>query len=105
MGFLKRIFGEMEEEPRIGPTPSGGGSFRVEDVYNIKGVGIVAVGQVTEGSLVPGQKTFINGKQTEIKSMEAGHKQIFFASTGQSIGINLRGISKGDVRPGMALNF
>jgi len=106
MGFLGRILGNMEEEPPpIGQAPSGGGSFKVEAVYKIMGLGIVAVGQVTEGRLAVGLKTFVNGKRVVIRSMEAGHKQLSFASAGQSIGMNLKGISKEDIRPGTILNF
>jgi len=106
MGFLSRLRGEIPEPEKglTAPTHTNG-VFEVKDTYQIIGVGIVAVGTVVSGTIKPGQCAVVNGKKALAKSMEANHKQIEFASQGQNIGINLKGISKQDIQPGAMLNF
>jgi translation elongation factor EF-1alpha len=40
-----------------------------------------------------------------IKAIEANHKVLESAVKGQSIGINIKGIGKGDLQAGARLNF
>ena len=65
-------------------------SFHLMDIYQITGIGVVVVGNVTQGTLVPGMKIGINGKIMEIKSIQAKHKQLTQANEGMAIGISLR---------------
>ncbi|MDP6671072.1 MAG: EF-Tu/IF-2/RF-3 family GTPase [archaeon] len=120
MGLFGKILGREELksglEPQagkqqVGNSPAsaigaqGGNVFRVKDIYQITGIGIVAVGVVESGTICPGQKTLLNGKQAMIKTIEAKHQVLESAVKGQSIGINLKGVNKEDLQPGMSLNF
>ncbi len=77
----------------------------IQDVYSIKGVGVVPVGRVETGVLKPGDKIMIAPamKQGEIKSIEAHHEQLPEAKPGDNIGFNVRGLEKKDVKRGDVL--
>ncbi len=74
----------------------------IQDVYNIKGVGVVPVGRVETGILKPGDKVIINppGVTTEVKTIEMHHEQLPEAKPGDNVGFNVRGIGKGDIARG-----
>ena len=62
---------------------------QIENVFKITGIGTVVVGLVKEGILKVGMKADIQGKVSEVKSIEKDHKQLKEANQGDSIGINL----------------
>ena len=93
MGFLSGLFGKREKIVR--DIPRGPGTFQLQDVYNIKGVGRIAVGKVLSGSLHVGQKGFVNGKTVIVKSIEMHHQQLP-AAVGDNIGIHLKGLTTED---------
>jgi elongation factor 1-alpha len=74
----------------------------VQDVYNIKGVGLVPVGRVETGVMKPGDKVVIepSGASGEVKTIEMHHEQLKQAIPGDNIGFNIRGLGKGDVARG-----
>ncbi len=74
----------------------------IQDVYNIKGIGMVPVGRVETGVLKPGDKVIINppGIKTEIKTIEMHHEQLTEAKPGDNVGLNVRGVGKGDIAKG-----
>ncbi|MCD6571817.1 MAG: translation elongation factor EF-1 subunit alpha [Thermoplasmata archaeon] len=78
----------------------------VQDVYNIKGVGTVPVGKVVCGVLKPGDKIIFKpsmkpgGVIGEVKTIEMHHEQLDKAVPGDNIGVNIRGVSKNDIRRG-----
>lgn len=77
----------------------------IQDVYSIKGVGLVPVGRVETGILRPGDKVIIMpaGKVGEVKTVEMHHEQLPQAMPGDNIGFNLRGIEKQDISRGMVM--
>ncbi len=74
----------------------------VQDVYSITGVGTVPVGRIESGVMKPGDKIVFmpSGAQGEVKSIEMHHKQLEKAEPGDNVGLNVRGISKTDVKKG-----
>ncbi len=74
----------------------------VQDVYNIKGVGLVPVGRVETGIAKPGDKIIVEptGATGEIKTLEMHHEQLKQAVPGDNIGFNVRGLGKGDIARG-----
>lgn len=74
----------------------------VQDVYTITGVGTVPVGRVETGVIKPGDKVVIepSGTAAEIKSIEMHHKELDKAEPGDNVGINIKGISKKDIKKG-----
>ncbi len=108
MGFLSGLFGKKEGkqgEVNIHVSSGGSGSLQVMDVFNIKGVGLIPVGKVLNGTISVGQTTTLNGKVAKIKSIEMHHQQLQVANIGDNVGICLEGIEKNDVRKGMVLDF
>ena len=77
----------------------------IQDVYSIKGVGLVPVGRVETGILHPGDKVIIMpaGKTGEVKTVEMHHEQLPQAVPGDNVGFNLRGIEKQDISRGMVM--
>jgi len=74
----------------------------IEDVYNIKGIGLVPVGRVESGIMKPGDKVIVmpSGKEGEVKSVETHHTQLTQAKPGDNIGFNVRGLTKEDIGKG-----
>ena len=74
----------------------------IEDVYNIKGVGMVPVGRVEAGVMKPGDKVIVMpvGKPAEVKTIESHHTQLSEAKPGDNIGFSVRGWTKEDIVKG-----
>jgi elongation factor 1-alpha len=78
----------------------------IQDVYSIKGVGTVPVGKVECGIMKPGQQLVFKpsmkpgGVIGEAKTIEMHHEQLAQAEPGDNIGVNVRGLAKGDIRRG-----
>ncbi len=78
----------------------------IQDVYSIKGVGTVPVGKIETGVLKPGDKLMFKpsmkpgGATGECKSIEMHHEEISQALPGDNVGVNMRGVSKKDIRRG-----
>ena len=79
----------------------------IQDVYAITGVGTVPVGRVETGIVKVNDKVVINpgNLQAEVKSIETHHTPIEKAVPGDNVGINLRGISKTDIKRGMVMGL
>lgn len=81
----------------------------LQDVYSIKGIGVVPVGKVETGILKVGQKIVAmpgregTGKTGEVKSIEMHHEQLKEARPGDNVGFNVRGFEKKDVARGDVL--
>jgi len=88
----------------VAPKPPTDKPLRlpVQDVYNIKGVGLVPVGRVETGIMKPGDKVAIepSGASGEVKTVEMHHEQLTQAVPGDNVGFNIRGLGKGDVARG-----
>ncbi len=74
----------------------------IQDVFSIKGVGVVPTGRVETGIMRPGDKIVVmpSGKTGEIKTIEAHHEQLADAKPGDNVGFNVRGLEKKDVARG-----
>ncbi len=78
----------------------------LQDVYNIKGVGLVPVGRVETGVLKAGDKVVgVPGKTGtgvagEVKTIEMHHENIPQAVPGDNIGFSTKGFNKGDLARG-----
>lgn len=81
----------------------------VQDVYNIKGIGIVCVGRVETGIMKVGDKVVAvpgregKGVSGEVKSIEMHHEQMKEAMPGDNVGFNVRGFGKKDIARGDVL--
>ncbi len=74
----------------------------VQDVYDIKGIGIVPVGRIETGVMKPGDQIVFmpSGAKAEVKSIEMHHKQLTQAEPGDNVGFNVRGISRDQIKRG-----
>ncbi len=74
----------------------------VQDVYDIKGIGVVPVGRVETGVLKSGAQIIFmpSGVKGEVKSIEMHHQQLPQAEPGDNVGFNVRGIKREDIRRG-----
>jgi elongation factor 1-alpha len=78
----------------------------IQDVYTIKGVGTVPVGKIECGVMKPGQQLIFKpstkpgGAIGEVKTIEMHHEQINQALPGDNVGVNMRGVSKNEIRRG-----
>ncbi|MAF37131.1 translation elongation factor EF-1 subunit alpha [archaeon] len=81
----------------------------LQDVYNIKGLGVVPVGRVETGVMKINDKVVIaparegKGVTAEVKSIEMHHEQLQSAEPGDNVGFNLRGIEQKDIARGDVL--
>lgn len=74
----------------------------IQDVYTITGIGTVPVGRIETGIMKVNDKIIVmpSGKLGEVKSIEMHHEQMPQAEPGDNVGINVRGLSKEDMRRG-----
>jgi elongation factor 1-alpha len=74
----------------------------LQDVYTITGVGTVPVGRVETGVVKENDVLIFmpSNKQGEVKSLEMHHERIPQAEPGDNIGLNIRGVGKGDIHRG-----
>jgi len=78
----------------------------IQEVYNIKGIGVVPVGRIETGIMKPGDKIFVvpgregRGIHGEVKSIEMHHEMLKQAIPGDNVGVNVRGIEKKDIARG-----
>jgi elongation factor 1-alpha len=81
----------------------------LQDVYNIKGIGVVPVGRVETGVMKVGDKVIVmparegKGVVGEVKSIEMHHEAINEAEPGDNVGFNVRGIEQKDIARGDVL--
>ena len=62
-------------------------TFYVQDVYNIKGVGIIPVGKVESGIIKLGMQANLGSTVVKIKSIEMHHEKLQEAKEGLNVGI------------------
>jgi len=74
----------------------------LQDVYKIGGIGTVPVGRVETGIIKPNMMvTFApSGVSAEVKTVESHHEKLEEATPGYSIGFNIRGVAKNELRRG-----
>ncbi|MCA9495350.1 MAG: translation elongation factor EF-1 subunit alpha [Nanoarchaeota archaeon] len=78
----------------------------LQDVYNIKGIGLVPVGRVETGIVKPNSKVIAvpakngTGMAGEIKDVEMHHEKVSEAGPGFNIGFSVKGFNKGDIAKG-----
>jgi len=81
----------------------------IEDMFTIGGQGTVVTGKVRRGKVKIGDKLEIIGfgakKEAVVKGIEMFHKSLDEARPGDDVGINLRGVERGEVRKGQVLAF
>lgn len=74
----------------------------IQDVYRIGGVGTVPVGRVETGILKPGMTVSFapSNATSEVRSIQAHHKDVEEATPGMNVGFNIRGLSVKDIQRG-----
>lgn len=77
----------------------------VQDVYSITGIGTVPVGRIETGTLKKGSKVVFapSGAVGEVKSIEMHHEDVNEAPAGANVGVNIRGVDKGQIKRGDVL--
>jgi elongation factor 1-alpha len=87
----------MPEKPTAKPL-----RWPIQDVYTITGIGTVPVGRIETGVLKVNDIIIFEpaGVKGEVKSIEMHHQQIPEAKPGDNVGVNVRGISKEQVKRG-----
>jgi elongation factor 1-alpha len=77
----------------------------LQDVYSITGVGTVPVGRIETGRMKVGDQLIVmpEGVTAEVKTIESHHVDMKEATAGDNIGVNLRGVGKGEIKRGSVL--
>ena len=73
--------------------------------YHIFGQRIVVMGVVKTGKVSVGMKATINGKNTEVLSIEASNKKLETVEKGQHCGLIIKGIKEEDIEIGQEIQF
>jgi elongation factor Tu len=77
----------------------------VMDVFNITGKGVVATGQVSQGSISVGDLVCLsNGQSATVEGIEMFRKVLDSLGPGDSGGLLLGGLSKDDVEKGEVIS-
>jgi elongation factor 1-alpha len=105
-GTLLDLLNEFE----TGESPDGLDlRVPIQDVYNIKGIGLVPVGRVETGILKSNSKCVVvpgktgTGMAGEVKDVEMHHEKVPEAKPGFNIGFSCKGFNKGDLARGDVL--
>ena len=76
----------------------------ISGVYKIKGVGDVLAGRVEQGKVKPGDEvvflptnTAANPCTGKVFTVEMHHKRVDFAAPGDNVGLNIKGLDKGNM--------
>ncbi|MFB6245560.1 MAG: translation elongation factor EF-1 subunit alpha, partial [Candidatus Nanohaloarchaea archaeon] len=90
---------DLEEPEKAIDLPT---RIPVQDVYNISGIGAVAVGRVETGGIAQGDDMTFKpaGVGGEVKTIEMHHEEVEEAEPGDNIGWNTRGVGKDDIKKG-----
>ncbi|MBW2979015.1 translation elongation factor EF-1 subunit alpha [Candidatus Woesearchaeota archaeon] len=81
----------------------------LQDVYSIKGIGVVPVGKILTGVMKVGDKIIVvpgregKGVSGEVKSIEMHHEAMQQAEPGDNVGFNVRGLEQKDIARGDVL--
>ena len=92
---------EVSEKPTTLPL-----RVPIQDVYAIKGIGLVPVGRVETGIMRPNTKCVAvpaktgTGLAGEIKDIEMHHEKVKEAGPGFNVGFSVKGYNKGDIARG-----
>jgi translation elongation factor EF-Tu-like GTPase len=97
------------EQTATTSAATSGFQMTIEDVFTIQGRGTVVTGRVESGSITNGAKvrlTRTSGatRKLDIAGIEMFRKQVDTATTGDNIGLLLRGVSRDDVGAGDVLS-
>jgi len=85
---------------------SGSGSVAVDHFFDVKGVGTVVLGCVTEGNIRKHDKVKVlpEGKDAEIRSIQKHDDDFDLATKGDRVGLALKGVSVGDLDRGTVIS-
>jgi elongation factor Tu len=76
----------------------------VADIFFIRGRGLVATGQIEQGTLNVGDDVQINGNGAiRVEGIEMFRKKLDQANQGDNVGILLKGIDRDDIKAGDVL--
>jgi translation elongation factor EF-Tu-like GTPase len=90
-------------------VPNNDGSLRmvIDDVFMIKGRGVVVTGRVEAGTVKKGDRVVIEGVgvsiTTEVMGVEAFRKADFVAQAGDNVGLLLRDVTNDQIKAGMVV--
>jgi elongation factor Tu len=74
-------------------------SLTIQDIFNIKGRGMVVVGRIERGSIIVGQRIQISSPdgtqryETEVAGLEMFHQSVNSASAGDNVGILFKNLT------------
>lgn len=96
---LIEALNNLKQPPKLTDKPL---RWPVQDVYTITGVGTVPVGRIETGVMKPDMKIIFMpaNKVGEVKSIEMHHEALPQAVPGDNVGVNVRGLSKTDIKRG-----
>ncbi|WP_431232557.1 EF-Tu/IF-2/RF-3 family GTPase [Mycolicibacterium psychrotolerans] len=78
----------------------------VQDVFTIKGRGLVATGRVELGQVAAGDEVRINDTRTvRVDAIESFRKTIDEAVTGDNVGLLFSALGRSDISPGDVLTI
>ena len=82
------------------------GSVSVDQCFNVKGVGTVALGNVVEGAINRHDrvKVFPGGKAGEVRSIQKHDDEFEWSAKGDRVGLAMKGLEVTDIDRGMVLS-
>ncbi|HOT03531.1 MAG TPA: EF-Tu/IF-2/RF-3 family GTPase [Methanolinea sp.] len=105
-GHLRELF--LEEAGKVKPFPeaSNGGSVPVDHHFPVKGVGIVVLGGVAEGTIRAHDqlKVLPTGKVAHLRSIQKHDDDVTEARAGDRVGLALKGVEADDLDRGYVLS-
>ncbi len=96
------LLGALDKLPVPSKPTDKGLRIPVQDVYKIKGAGVVPVGRIETGMMKVGMKVLVapTDFEGELRSIEMHHEAMQEAGPGDNVGFNIRGITMRDIYRG-----
>ncbi|GMO53175.1 MAG: hypothetical protein Pg6C_19380 [Treponemataceae bacterium] len=106
MGIFKNFLTKehSKEGTAVGNSETTPFSMKIEDVFTIKGRGVVATGTIQSGSIKSNSEVVVAGgneiRGAKVIGIEKSNKFVNEAKTGDMVGLLLDGISENSVKKG-----
>ncbi|UYP45643.1 Elongation factor 1-alpha [Candidatus Lokiarchaeum ossiferum] len=95
----KTLLGILDDLPIPSKPTDKGLRIPIQDVYKIKGAGVVPVGRIETGMMKVGMKVQVAPSEFvgELRSIEMHHEAMQEAGPGDNVGFNIRGVTMRDI--------
>ncbi|MCD6550010.1 hypothetical protein J7K24_00500 [bacterium] len=80
-------------------------TFIIKDIFEIPGVGLIVVGNISNGLISVGMEGKIKGKKITVKKIEKENSSVESISQGEECALTIKGIKREEISKGETIYF